>query len=104
MAVICSSSVPWPTQYQPNKQTISPTNLQGLLGGAKIRNLKTNELTDVPLSGIFFAIGASAWGLQPSNTYEIAWGLRRLRFCFVTATDAQGSTASSSQPNTNTHN
>lgn len=30
---------------------------QGLLGGAKIRNLKTNELTDVPLSGIFFAIG-----------------------------------------------
>ncbi|KXZ53814.1 hypothetical protein GPECTOR_6g732 [Gonium pectorale] len=32
-------------------------NARGLLGGAKIRNVVTNELTDLPLSGLFFAIG-----------------------------------------------
>lgn len=31
--------------------------LQNLLGGVKVRNLKTNELTDLPLAGLFFAIG-----------------------------------------------
>jgi hypothetical protein len=31
---------------------------QGLLGGVKVRNLKTDKLTDLPLAGVFFAIGA----------------------------------------------
>jgi len=30
---------------------------KGQLGGVKVRNLKTNEVTDLPLSGLFFAIG-----------------------------------------------
>jgi len=32
-------------------------NEKGQLGGVKVRNLKTNEVTDLPLSGLFFAIG-----------------------------------------------
>lgn len=32
-------------------------NERGLLGGAKVQNLKTNEVMDLPLAGLFFAIG-----------------------------------------------
>lgn len=32
-------------------------NERGLLGGAKVRNVKTGEVTDLPLAGLFFAIG-----------------------------------------------
>ncbi|KAG2494363.1 hypothetical protein HYH03_007420 [Edaphochlamys debaryana] len=32
-------------------------NEKGLLGGAKIKNVVTGEVTDLPLAGIFFAIG-----------------------------------------------
>ncbi|GBF95837.1 NADPH dependent thioredoxin reductase [Raphidocelis subcapitata] len=32
-------------------------NERGLLGGVKVRNLKTDKLTDLPLAGVFFAIG-----------------------------------------------
>lgn len=32
-------------------------NEKGFLGGIKVRNFKTNELTDVPVAGLFFAIG-----------------------------------------------
>jgi hypothetical protein len=28
-----------------------------MLGGVKVRNVKTGELTDLPISGLFFAIG-----------------------------------------------
>jgi thioredoxin reductase len=31
--------------------------IQGLLGGVKVKNLKSGEITDLPLSGLFFAIG-----------------------------------------------
>lgn len=32
-------------------------NEKGLLGGLKIKNIKTGEITDVPVAGLFFAIG-----------------------------------------------
>jgi thioredoxin reductase (NADPH) len=32
-------------------------NDKGLLGGVKVQNVKSKEVTDVPLSGLFFAIG-----------------------------------------------
>lgn len=32
-------------------------NEKGMLGGVKVKNLKTGEVSDVPLSGLFFAIG-----------------------------------------------
>jgi thioredoxin reductase (NADPH) len=32
-------------------------NERGLLGGIKVQNLKTQEVSDVPVSGLFFAIG-----------------------------------------------
>jgi Pyridine nucleotide-disulphide oxidoreductase len=32
-------------------------NEAGLLGGAKVRNVKTGEVRDVPMAGLFFAIG-----------------------------------------------
>ncbi|GAB4818193.1 hypothetical protein N2152v2_005239 [Parachlorella kessleri] len=32
-------------------------NEKGLLAGLKVKNLKTGEVTDVPVSGLFFAIG-----------------------------------------------
>ena len=32
-------------------------NAKGMLGGAKVQNLKTGEITDLPLAGLFFAIG-----------------------------------------------
>ena len=32
-------------------------NEKGLLGGVKVRNVKTNEITDLPVAGLFFAIG-----------------------------------------------
>ena len=32
-------------------------NAKGQLGGLKVKNLKTGEITDVPVSGLFFAIG-----------------------------------------------
>lgn len=32
-------------------------NEKGLLGGVKVQNVKTHEVTDVPLAGLFFAIG-----------------------------------------------
>ncbi|WIA09852.1 hypothetical protein OEZ85_010066 [Tetradesmus obliquus] len=32
-------------------------NDKGLLGGVKVQNVKSNEVTDVPLAGLFFAIG-----------------------------------------------
>lgn len=32
-------------------------NEKGLLGGVKVRNVKTNEITDLEVSGLFFAIG-----------------------------------------------
>lgn len=32
--------------------------IQGLLGGVKVKNLKSGEVTDLPISGLFFAIGA----------------------------------------------
>jgi thioredoxin reductase (NADPH) len=32
-------------------------NAKGLLGGVKVKNVKTGEVTDVPLAGLFFAIG-----------------------------------------------
>lgn len=32
-------------------------NAKGKLGGLKVKNLKTGEITDVPVSGLFFAIG-----------------------------------------------
>lgn len=32
-------------------------NEKGLLGGIKVKNLKSGEITDVPISGLFFAIG-----------------------------------------------
>lgn len=32
-------------------------NEKGVLGGLKVRNLKTGEITDVKVSGLFFAIG-----------------------------------------------
>jgi thioredoxin reductase (NADPH) len=32
-------------------------NEKGLLGGVKVRNVKTGEITDLPVAGLFFAIG-----------------------------------------------
>ncbi|EFN57908.1 hypothetical protein CHLNCDRAFT_57025 [Chlorella variabilis] len=32
-------------------------NAKGMLGGAKIKNVKTGEIRDLPLAGLFFAIG-----------------------------------------------
>lgn len=32
-------------------------NEKGLLGGLKVKNIKTGEITDVPVAGLFFAIG-----------------------------------------------
>ncbi|KIY98533.1 thioredoxin reductase (NADPH) [Monoraphidium neglectum] len=32
-------------------------NERNMLGGVKVRNVKTGELTDLPISGLFFAIG-----------------------------------------------
>jgi thioredoxin reductase len=32
-------------------------NDKGLLGGVKVQNVKSKEVTDVPVSGLFFAIG-----------------------------------------------
>ncbi|PSC72451.1 thioredoxin reductase [Micractinium conductrix] len=32
-------------------------NAKGMLGGVKVKNLKTGAVTDVPLAGLFFAIG-----------------------------------------------
>lgn len=32
-------------------------NERGLLGGVKVQNIKTQEVTDLPLGGLFFAIG-----------------------------------------------
>lgn len=32
-------------------------NERGLLGGVKVRNLKTGDISDLPLAGLFFAIG-----------------------------------------------
>ncbi|KAL4443414.1 hypothetical protein ABPG75_011151 [Micractinium tetrahymenae] len=32
-------------------------NAKGLLGGVKVKNLKTGTVTDLPLAGLFFAIG-----------------------------------------------
>eukprot|EP00890_Picochlorum_soloecismus_P004637 jgi/Picsp_1/5174/NSC_02537-R1_nadph dependent thioredoxin reductase len=32
-------------------------NEKGLLGGLKVRNVKTGEITDLPVAGLFFAIG-----------------------------------------------
>jgi thioredoxin reductase (NADPH) len=32
-------------------------NDKGLLGGVKVQNVKTQEVTDLPLAGLFFAIG-----------------------------------------------
>eukprot|EP00878_Enallax_costatus_P010951 GHUV01011439.1.p1 GENE.GHUV01011439.1~~GHUV01011439.1.p1 ORF type:complete len:433 (+),score=117.71 GHUV01011439.1:1574-2872(+) len=32
-------------------------NERGLLGGVKVQNVKTQEVTDLPLAGLFFAIG-----------------------------------------------
>jgi len=32
-------------------------NERGLLGGVKVQNVKTQEVTDLPVSGLFFAIG-----------------------------------------------
>lgn len=32
-------------------------NERGLLGGVKVQNVKTQEITDLPLAGVFFAIG-----------------------------------------------
>ena len=32
-------------------------NEKGTLGGVKVKNVKTGEISDVPLAGLFFAIG-----------------------------------------------
>jgi thioredoxin reductase (NADPH) len=32
-------------------------NAKGQLGGLKVKSLKTGEITDIPVSGLFFAIG-----------------------------------------------
>lgn len=32
-------------------------NEKGLLGGVKVQNVKTQQVTDLPLAGVFFAIG-----------------------------------------------
>lgn len=39
-------------------------NEKGLLGGLAVKNVKTGEVKDVPVSGLFFAIGH-----EPASTF-----------------------------------